>query len=137
MTTPQNYIKVPSFEDDEEKQLRYNQYLPSQNQLDKHRKEWREVYEDLSKRSPSVFGHFDVQASNIIYDTKMKSLALVDWECCNVAPEILDVAMLACRDLEFLGVFTDSDSMKKWLKVYLSTHPVYGKQPLTADILNK
>ena len=40
------------------------------------------------------------------------------------------------RALIFIGVFTDVASMKQWLKVYLSTHPVYGKQPLTADILD-
>ena len=41
------------------------------------------------------------------------------------------------RALISVGVFTDSASMKQWLKIYLSTHPVYGKQPLTANILDK
>ena len=35
------------------------------------------------------------------------------------------------------GVFSDFASMTEWLKIYLSTHPVYGKQPITPDILQQ
>ena len=31
--------------------------------------EWIEIYNDLATKSPTVFGHVDVQVSNIIYDS--------------------------------------------------------------------
>ena len=50
--------------------VRYNQNLPSREQFDKHLKEWNEIYDQLEKRSPSVFGHFDIQTANLIYHKK-------------------------------------------------------------------
>ena len=128
---------VPSFKDNEEKCAKYNQYLPSQEQLNEYVQEWHDIYDDLEEKSPSVFGHFDLHTGNLIYDAKRDNLVLIHWECCNVAPEILDVAVLISKDFTFTGVFTDLDSMKQWLKVYLPTHPVYSRLPLTPDLLQK
>ena len=44
--------------------------LPSKAELDEYIKEWHESYEDLAKRSEMVFGHMDLNDSNIIYDSK-------------------------------------------------------------------
>ena len=51
--------------------IRYNESgLPSKAQLDEHCEEFDEIFDDLAKRSPMVFGHLDVQSTNIIYDSK-------------------------------------------------------------------
>ena len=129
-------MKVPRFEGNEEKQLKCKQCLPSMEQLDTYKHECYDIYDDLAKRSPSVFGHFDLQPSNIIYDATRDKLVFIDWECRNVGPEIIDVAIVISRDLQFTGIFTDSASMKQWLNIYLSTHPSCSNQPLQPDTLH-
>ena len=50
---------------------------------------------------------------------------------------VLDCVWITGTHIHYSGEFSDTNSMKKWLEIYLSMHPVLGKESVTPDLLQQ
>ncbi|XP_070545797.1 ethanolamine kinase 1-like [Ptychodera flava] len=116
------YQMIPREFENEEVNRRFQENIPSYDQLGKEIEELETKLVPLN--SPIVFCHNDLSSGNIVYDEQTEDIAFIDFDEAFYSYQGFDIGAHFC---EFAGVhvmdfdkYPQKEFQLKWLKTYLS-----------------
>ena len=120
-----------------EQEERFKASCPSVQELHKEVGPLHSIYDKLCEDYQVVYCHADVHIYNMIHNPGSGNITFIDWEGSNWCPEIFEAAMLIDRDPTGGDIFKSHECRRKWLRTYLSTHPKYGTEDISEELVNR